>query len=401
MQEFLIHILGKNALPYIVVASLPLIFILLFAVFAIIAEMKVSAWMQHRIGPKEVGLQGLLQPLADIIKLIQKESIRPLKADRWLFQISPFLVFIGSFASFAVVPFSPFYIGADLNVGIYYLIAVSSIVVIGIFMAGWASNNKYTMIGGVRSVAQIISYEIPGGFIILALVMFAGTLSMQDIIVQQTGGFWNWYLFGGPKAMSIISPITGMAVSTPGTWWSILLIPMFVLAAVVVYVCGLAETNRVPFDLPEAESELVAGYNTEYSAMKYAVFYLAEYANMFVVCAVSVTLFLGGWLSPFPKFIVQYMGMNSQLAIGLEGMFWFVSKGIALVMLQILLRWTLPRLRVDQLMHLCWKMFLPIGFVMVVIVGLWITYVAPKPQNMPKLSQVVNTQNADLQIQKK
>lgn len=134
---------------------------------------------------------------------------------------------MGSFASFAVVPFSPFYIGADLNVGIYYLIAVSSIVVIGIFMAGWASNNKYTMIGGVRSVAQIISYEIPGGFVILALVMFAGTLSMQDIIVQQTGGFWNWYLFGGPKAISIISPITGMVVSTPGTWWSVILIPMF------------------------------------------------------------------------------------------------------------------------------------------------------------------------------
>jgi NADH-quinone oxidoreductase subunit H len=305
-----------------------------------------------------VGLKGLLQPLADIIKLIQKESIRPLKADRWLFQISPFLVFMGSFASFAVVPFSPFYIGADLNVGIYYLIAVSSIVVIGIFMAGWASNNKYTMIGGVRSVAQIISYEIPGGFVILALVMFAGTLSMQDIIVQQTGGFWNWYLFGGPKAISIISPITGMVVSTPGTWWSVILIPMFFLASIIVYICGLAETNRVPFDLPEAESELVAGYNTEYTAMKYAIFYLAEYANMFVVCAVSVTLFLGGWLSPFPKFIVQYMGMNNNVAIGVEGLFWFVSKGIALVMLQILLRWTLPRLRVDQLMHLCWKMFL-------------------------------------------
>lgn len=388
MQDFLVNILGKSAIPYIVVASLPLVFILLFAVFAIIAEMKVSAWMQHRVGPMEVGLKGLLQPLADIIKLIQKESIRPLKADKWLFQISPFLVFMGSFVSFAVVPFSPFYIGADLNVGIYYLIAVSSIVVIGIFMAGWASNNKYTMIGGVRSVAQIISYEIPGGFVILALVMFAGTLSMQDIIVQQTGGFWNWYLFGGPKAISIISPITGMVVSTPGTWWSVILIPMFFLAAIIVYICGLAETNRVPFDLPEAESELVAGYNTEYTAMKYAIFYLAEYANMFVVCAVSVTLFLGGWLSPFPKFIVQYMGMNNNVAIGVEGLFWFVSKGIALVMLQILLRWTLPRLRVDQLMHLCWKMFLPIGFVMVVIVGIWITYVAPNPKLLPKISSV-------------
>ncbi len=379
MQDFLIGLLGDNVLTYIIMSALPLVFILVFALIAILGELKLSAFMQHRLGPMEAGPHGLLQPLADIVKLMQKESIRPRKADRWLFQIAPFLVFMGSFAAFAVVPFSPFYIAADLNVGVYYIIAVSSIVVIGIFMAGWASNNKYTLVGAVRSVAQIISYEIPAGFIVLAVVMFAGTLSMQGIIEQQGGGLWNWYIFGGPKGTSTVSFLTGEMISTPGTGLSIFLIPLFLLAFLIIYVCGLAETNRVPFDLPEAESELVSGYNTEYSAMKYAIFYLAEYANMFVVCAIAVTLFLGGWHSPLPKFFVQYFGLEGKLWMGIEGVIWFVGKSFALVLMQILLRWTLPRLRVDQLMHLCWKIFLPVGFVIVIVVGAWVTYVSPKP----------------------
>src|SRR5687767_1026632 len=182
MDQFLFEAFGNRVLSGIVMTTLPLVFILLFALVAILAELKLSAFMQHRLGPMEAGPHGVLQPLADIIKLIQKESLRADSIDRWLFQAAPFLVFIGSFAAFAVVPFSPLYIGADLDVGIFYIIAVSSIVVIGIFMAGWASNNKYTLFGGVRSVAQIISYEIPAGFIILAMVMMAGTLSMQGMI---------------------------------------------------------------------------------------------------------------------------------------------------------------------------------------------------------------------------
>jgi len=379
MQDFLVGLLGDNILPYIIMAALPLVFILVFALIAILGELKLSAFMQHRVGPMEAGPYGLLQPLADIIKLLQKESLRPTNSDRWLFQLAPFLVFMGSFAAFAVVPFSPFYIAADINVGVFYIIAVSSIVVIGIFMAGWASNNKYTLIGGVRSVAQIISYEIPAGFIVLAIVMFAGTLSMQGIIEQQGGGFWNWYIFGGPKGASTTSLLTGATIATPGTPASFFLTPLFALAFLILYVCGLAETNRVPFDLPEAESELVSGYNTEYSAMKYAIFYLAEYANMFVVCAIAVTLFLGGWYSPLPKFFVQYLGLEGTFWIGLEGLLWFVLKAFVLVLVQILLRWTLPRLRVDQLMHLCWKIFLPVGFVIVLVIGLWITYVSPRP----------------------
>jgi NADH-quinone oxidoreductase subunit H len=386
MDLFLFDTLGNRVLSGIVMAVLPLVFVLLIAVITILAELKLSAFMQHRLGPMEAGPHGVLQPLADIIKLIQKESLRADSIDRWLFQIAPFLVFVGSFAAFAVVPFSPFYIGADLDVGIFYIIAVSSIVVIGIFMAGWASNNKYTLFGGVRSVAQIISYEIPAGFIILAMVMMAGTLSMQGIIEQQGGGFWNWYMFGGPKGSSTMSVITGHSIATNGSAASFVLMPVFALAILILYVCGLAETNRVPFDLPEAESELVSGYNTEYSAMKYAVFYLAEYANMFVVCAIAVTLFMGGWLPPLPKFIVQYLGIGSPVAIGLEGVFWFVSKSMVLVILQILLRWTLPRLRVDQLMHLCWKMFLPIGFVIVIIAAAWITFVVAPSERAERAS---------------
>jgi NADH-quinone oxidoreductase subunit H len=391
MHQFLVDLFGQNVVPYIIVCALPLVFILVFALLAILGELKLSAFMQHRVGPMEAGPYGLLQPLADIIKLMQKESIRPLKASRWLFQIAPFLVFVGSFAAFAVIPFSPFYIAADLNVGVFYIIAVSSIVVIGIFMAGWASNNKYTLFGGIRSVAQIISYEIPGGFVVLAVVMMAGTLSMQGIIEQQGGGFWNWYIFGGPKAIATHSFITGHDIATPGSWPSLLLIPLMLLATLIYYVCGLAETNRVPFDLPEAESELVAGYNTEYSSMKYAIFYLAEYANMFVVCAIAVTLFLGGWHSPLPKFIVQYLGADSHIWLGLEGLFWFIMKSFVLVLVQILLRWTLPRLRVDQLMHLCWKIFLPVGFVLVIVVAAWITFVAPRPEPAAKAGGDVNT----------
>jgi NADH-quinone oxidoreductase subunit H len=375
MDTFLLDLLGSQVLAAIVAAVLVLVFVLLFALVAIYAELKLAAFMQHRLGPMEAGWHGVLQPFAEILKLLQKEAIRPDRADRWLFQLAPFLVFVGCFAAFAVVPFSPLFIGANIDVGVYYIIAVSSFVVIGIFVGGWASNNKYTLYGGVRSVAQIISYEVPAGFIVLAIVMMAGTLSMQGIIEQQGGGFWNWYIFGGPKGASTTSMITGHAIATPGSAASFLLMPLMAISMLILYSCGLAETNRVPFDLPEAESELVGGYNTEYSAMKYAVFFLAEYGNMFIVCAIATTLFLGGWQPPLPRFFVQYAGLGGALWMGLEGFLWFVSKSLVLVLMQIMLRWTLPRLRADQLMHLSWKMFLPIGFVVVIIVGAWVTYV--------------------------
>jgi NADH-quinone oxidoreductase subunit H len=387
MDTFLLDLLGNQILAGVVAAALVLVFVLLFALVAIYAELKLAAFMQHRLGPMEAGPHGVLQPFAEILKLLQKEAIRPDRADRWLFQMAPFLVFVGCFAAFAVVPFSPLYIGADIDVGVYYIIAVSSLVVIGIFMGGWASNNKYTLYGGVRSVAQIISYEIPAGFIVLAIVMMSGTLSMQGIIEQQGGGFWNWYVFGGPKSGSTTSMITGGMISTPGTAASFLLMPLMAIALLILYSSGLAETNRVPFDLPEAESELVGGYNTEYSAMKYAIFFLAEYGNMFVVCAIATTLFLGGWQPPLPRFFAQYAGLGSPFWIGIEGFFWFVAKSMVLVLMQIMLRWTLPRLRADQLMHLSWKMFLPIGFVVVIVIGAWITFIgAPNADPRQALS---------------
>lgn len=377
MEDFLTTTLGPNLVAYTLLCALPLVFILGYALVVILGEIKISAWMQHRVGPMEAGPYGVLQPLADILKLLQKESLRPALADRWLYQLSPFIVFVGAFAAFAVVPFSPLYIAADLDVGLFYILAVGSLAVIGIFMAGWASNNKYTLLGGVRSVAQIISYELPAGFIVLAVAMMAGTLSMQEIIRQQSGGIWNWYLLGGPKGPVVTDLMTGADIVVPGTPWSLILAPVMILGGVIFYICGLAETNRVPFDIPEAESELVSGYNTEYSAMKYAVFYLAEYANMFVVCAVATTIFLGGWLPPTPRFLVDYLGLDSPTWFAIEGLFWFVSKTLGLVLLQILLRWTLPRFRVDQLMTLCWKIFLPIGFAMVLIVGAWMTFATP------------------------
>lgn len=377
MEDFLTSLIGSNLIAFTILCALPLAFILGYALVVILGEIKISAWMQHRVGPMEAGWYGVLQPVADILKLLQKESLRPLLADRWLYQISPFIVFVGAFAAFAVVPFSPLYIAADLDVGLFYILAVGALAVIGIFMAGWASNNKYTLLGGIRSVAQIISYELPAGFVVLAIAMMAGTLSMQEIISQQGGGFWNWYVLGGPKGSTAESLVTGATFPVPGTPWSILLAPVMILGAVIFYVCGLAETNRVPFDVPEAESELVSGYNTEYSAMKYAVFYLAEYANMFVVCAVTVTMFFGGWLPPTPRPIVDYLGLGAPAWFAVEGFMWFTGKTFGLVFLQILLRWTLPRFRVDQVMTLCWKIFLPVGFALVLIIGAWMTFVVP------------------------
>jgi len=337
MEQFLKDILQNDLLVYIVLAAMPLLFVLPYALFAVWWERKVSAHMQDRLGPMRVGgWHGWAQTIADILKLIQKEDIVPAAADKKLHFLAPYVVFVGSYAAFAAIPFSSAYIGSNLNLGVFYIVAVSSIVVVGLLMAGWSSNNKWSLFGAMRSAAQIVSYEIPTVIAILCVVMIAGTMNLQEINQAQSGWFWNWFVFQK--------------------------FPFVFIAFVIFFVASLAETNRTPFDIPEAESELVAGYHTEYSGMKFALFFLAEYANMFAVSAIASTLFLGGWNSPFGDF----------LGGPFLGFFWFAAKGMFFVTIQMWLRWTLPRLRVDQLMHVSWKVLTPFAFVCMFAIGLWV-----------------------------
>jgi len=351
MYEFLENITGNQIIAYFIAAALPLfLFILPYALIAVLAERKVSAHMQDRLGPMRVGYHGILQTIADILKLIQKEDIIPAAADKKLFVIAPYIIFMSSFAVFAAIPFSSFFLGTSIDVGLFYIIAISGFVVLGILMGSWASNNKYSLLGGMRSVAQIISYEIPTAIVILTMVMLTGSLNLETITNQQAGFFWNWNIFGGAE--------TGII--------KIVLIPLMLAAFIIVFISMLAEVNRTPFDIAEAESELVSGFHTEYTGMRFAMFFLAEYANMLAVSLIISSLFLGGYHSPF-----GYLGNSLGVAwlIPIEQMFWFTIKGITLVILQMVLRWTLPRLRVDQLMTVCWKYLIPYSIAILLIVG--------------------------------
>lgn len=326
----------------------PLIFMVPFALFAVWLERKVSAHMQDRLGPMRVGYHGALQTIADILKLIQKEDIVAIATDKKLFKLAPYIVFIGTYAAYACIPFSSQYIGASISLGLFFIIAVSSLVTAGIMMAGWASNNKWSLFGAMRSVAQIVSYEIPTVLVILAIVVMVGSLNLQVIVEKQSGWFWNWYIFGGPGGAE-----------------KLIMIPFMLIALIIYFLTSLAETNRTPFDIPEAESELVAGYHTEYSGMRFAFFFLAEYANMFAVSAIAAALFFGGWQSPFGDAIPFLNNPWVQV-------FWFLLKGMVFIFIQMWLRWTLPRLRVDQLMYVCWKVLIPFALINLLIVSLYV-----------------------------
>jgi len=322
-----------------------ILFVSVFALLAIWLERKVSAHMQDRLGPMETGgWHGWAQTIADVVKLLLKEDIVPKAADSFLFKLAPFVVFTGSFAAFAVIPFAANLIGTDLNVGVFYIVAVSSLVVIGILMAGWASNNKWALYGAMRSAAQMVSYEIPIALSLLVPILLAGSLSMQELVGVQAGGFWHWTVFSH--------------------------FPFALIAFVIYFWASLAEVNRNPFDIPEAESELVAGPYVEYTGMRFAMFYLSEYANMFVVSAVVTALFLGGWHAPLR--VLEVPVQVSPLWNAIVGAAWFTVKAMSLVLVQMWLRWTLPRLRVDQLMHICWKVFMPFSFANVLLISLWI-----------------------------
>lgn len=342
--NFLINLLGDNLIAFIILSALPLVFLVLYALLAILGELKISAFIQERLGPMRTGPWGTIQPIAEVVKLIQKEDITPDAANKPLYNLAPFIIFTGAYACFAVIPFSEYFVPSGINLGLFYIFAVGSIAAIGLVMGGWASNNKYSLMGAMRSVAQLISYEIPAAMAILSIAVLASSLNMQVINYEQSGGFWNWYLFGGP-----------------GTLDKIWVIPFTVGLAIIYMIASLAETNRIPFDIPEGESELVAGYHTEYSGMKFAMFFFAEYANMFVVAAVMATIFLGGWTSPFGDF----------LSGPVWGALWFIFKAFLVIFVQIWLRWTLPRLRVDQLMYLGWKVLLPLSFVCFIAVSLY------------------------------
>ncbi|KOH44838.1 NADH-quinone oxidoreductase subunit NuoH [Sunxiuqinia dokdonensis] len=343
--NFLYELLGKNALTITLVVILPLGFVLIYALVAILAELKTSAWIQERLGPMRTGPWGILQPVAEVIKLIQKEDITPAKADKLLYNAAPFIVFTGAYSAFAVIPFSEYFAPSRIDLGLFYIFAVGSISALGIVMGGWASNNKYSMMGAMRSVAQLISYEVPAAIAILSIVVLTSTMNLQEINKLQTGWFWNWFLFGGPGTLA--------------KWW---IVPFTIILCMIYFIAALAETNRLPFDIPEGESELVAGFHTEYSGIKFAMFFFAEYAYMFVVAAILTTVFLGGWNSPFGN-LMQGPGW---------GVFWFIFKGFSVVMVQIWIRWTLPRFRVDQLMYLGWKILLPISFVCFLIISLYV-----------------------------
>jgi len=352
IYDFFYNLFGNEFLAMLIQSLIPLFLLVLpFTLVAVWLERKVSAHMQDRLGPMRVGWHGWLQTIADLIKLIQKEDIIAADNDKILFNIAPVLVFAGSYAAFAAIPLTSIFIGSNIDLGIFFIIGISGLVVAGILMAGWSSNNKYSLLGAMRSAAQIISYEIPTILVVLALVMITGTMNLRTLSEMQTGYFWNWMIFGGPDI--------GIA--------KFIFIPLMFASFIIIYLSTLAEVNRTPFDIPEAESELVSGYHTEYSGMKFAMFFLAEYANMFAVSAIVSALFFGGYQSPF-----GYLGnlFNIPWLIPIEQFFWFVSKGVFFVFVQMRLRWTLPRLRVDQLMALCWKYLIPIAFVNLLIVGL-------------------------------
>jgi NADH-quinone oxidoreductase subunit H len=294
-------------------------------------ERRVWARMQSRVGPNRVGPQGILQWLADGIKNLLKEDLIPAAADSKLFSLAPYIVFMGFLCTFVVIPFGASLIVADLNIGILYVLAVTSLVVVGILMAGWASNNKWSLLGGMRSAAQIVSYEIPAGVSVVTIVFLAGTMSMQGIINAQGWGPWDWFLFHNP----------------------------FTFATFFLYfTAALAEGNRTPFDIPEAESELVAGYVTEYSGMRFLFFFFAEWGNLYVIGAVATTLFLGGWQVPSWWVFDDY-----PVLLGIAQFTTFFLKAYLWVFVAMWVRATLPRVRVDQLMGLCWKYMVPLSFI--------------------------------------
>lgn len=342
-------------------------FILIYVILAVYAERKLSAFIQDRLGPMDVGKYGTLQTVADLIKLIQKEDIVPAKADQILFKAAPVVIFAAVFTGFAVIPLNANWAGASIQAALLFLVAIISLDVIGILMAGWGSQNKYSVLGGMRSVAQILSYEVPLGLSLTAVVMVAGTLDLQHISVMQSPYYeGSNFLFGFPTSF----------VLTGFLKWNIFQMPFLIPVWIIFFISSLAECNRAPFDLPEAESELVAGFHTEYTGFRWAVIMLAEYGMMLLVSILGVVLFFGSWSSPLPdvgslKLSTWTNGELGSITSSLWGIFWLIAKSLFFVCIQIWIRWTYPRLRLDQLLSLSWKWLTPFSIVLIIVCGFW------------------------------
>ncbi|NJO01434.1 MAG: NADH-quinone oxidoreductase subunit H [Bacteroidia bacterium] len=353
-----------------------LIFVALFALIGVYAERKLAAFIQDRLGPTEVGPYGLLQTLADILKLLMKEDIVPTGADRRLFRLAPLIIFVSVFAGFAAIPLTPMLIGAEIKVGVFYILAIISLDVIGILMAGWSSNSKYPMFGAMRAVAQIISYEIPAGLAVLSVVMICQSLDLQAISYQQ--GIWYSLHEEGETIYLFGLKATGIDVSEVGGFltWNIVRMPLLGVSFIIYFIASLAECNRAPFDIPEAESELIGGFHTEYSGLRWAFMMLAEYGMMLLVSMLGVILFLGGWNTPLPnlgpvQLAYWTSGEPGTVYGAVTAFFWLFAKTFLLVFIQMWIRWTYPRLRVDQLMYLGWKVLTPFALLMVLLCGVW------------------------------
>lgn len=333
IQECLVSMMSESAAGYIAMVIVALIYLGIFSVaglFLVLLERRVAAWFQLRIGPNRVGFQGLLQTMADALKLVSKELTGTDRADKFLYNLAPYFVIISALMALGLIPFTKEFQAFDINIGIFFLIAVSSIGVIGILLGGWASNNKFALIGAMRSGVQTISYELSVGLSLLTMILLTGSLQLSEIVEVQKSG---WLIVQGH-------------------------IPA-IIAFMIYMIAGTAETNRAPFDMVEAESELGAGFHTEYSGMKFAYFFLAEFINMFLIAAIATTVFFGAWLSPF--------GITE--SIPWLGVLWFLVKTLLLVFLMMWFRWTFPRLRVDQLLTLEWKYLLPINLVNIVVMA--------------------------------
>lgn len=343
ISDWIYSIMPESAATITIWVLIAAAYLALFAVaglYLVLLERKVAAWFQLRLGPNRVGPGGIFQTMADALKLVSKELTSTDRVDKFLYNLAPYFVIVSSLIAIGVFPFSKQFQAFDINIGLFFLISVSSIGVIGILLGGWASNNKFALIGAMRSGLQTISYELSVGMSILTMVLLTGTLQLSEIIeAQRTGG---WLIVQGH-------------------------IPA-VIAFMIFMIAGTAETNRAPFDLVEAESELGAGFHTEYSGMKFAYFFLAEFINMFIIASIAVVLFFGGWLSPF--------GITDEIAWFPESL-WFLIKVLIIIFLMMWFRWTFPRLRVDQLLTLEWKYLLPINLVNIVIMAIviWLNWI--------------------------
>ena len=336
IHEWLFSMMPETTASIVEMVLIAVVYLAIFAVaglYLVLLERRVAAWFQLRLGPNRVGYQGLLQTMADALKLVSKELTVTIKADKFLYNLAPYFVIVTALMALSLFPFSKEFQAFDINIGIFFLTAISSIGVIGILLAGWSSNNKFSLIGAMRSGVQTISYELSVGLSLLTMVVMTGSLQLSEIVEVQKSG---WLIVQGH-------------------------IPA-IIAFCIYMIAGTAETNRAPFDLVEAESELGAGFHTEYSGMKFAYFFLAEFINMFIIAAIGTTVFFGAYLSPF--------GITE--SIPLLGIFWFLAKTLVLIFLMMWFRWTFPRLRIDQLLVLEWKYLLPLNLMNLVLMALMV-----------------------------